>query len=377
MCVIIHLLPGKTIEHLKLFNAAANNWHSWGIVVKDEKKKKLTVIQRVPKNAELKEDHVDAGGCHNDIEEIEKILDDNKKFERFIHFRHATKGHVNIENCHPKLIYEGGNRQVYFMHNGTFGGGLGVTVNGYGMTYGPQGVKLDKAPSDTYEFAEKHLMEPLEAFVEGDYTNEKFQKYLWNPLFIDKGQASRVIFISNDLPCLKAGSWSTFTNNETQEVDFYASNNTYFDKVDRGPLHEAQKAEERRQKAAQEAKEKSERVEGNLNASTAIVPYQHGMFQQDPKVLVGLRIIFDTFGAGLASNEIRDLGECSVPEFEAIINQLLSSGNTNSVAFFMDLVVQSYMELYNDHERLKDKHDKATKKISSLVIEGSHASKAA
>lgn len=367
MCVIIHILPGSSVEHDRLFNAAANNWHSWGIIVKG--KDGLKTWKKVPQGAELADSNPKAGGCWQDIEEITKILDDNKEYHRYVHFRHATRGDVSLDNCHPFLAFKDEDREVFLMHNGSFVGGLGGQVwSPHNTNYGP-GANSINTDSDTKEFVEKHLSKALKAFgINGDYTNRDFQDFIWNPLYNSKGGSSKIILISNDLPELKAGTWDTFVDSKTQEPRYYASNNTYFRSVDRGPLFYQQKEKERRQKEEEEI-EKRKTLSGSNSSGktdTEVTQYRAGMFEINSEIIKGLHAVFETFGSGLAPGDIADLGECSVPEFEAIVNKFIASGNTLTIAHFLDVVMTSYMELYQENERLKDKHDKATKLISSL-----------
>lgn len=365
MCVIYHILPTKDIPHDKLFNSAANNWHSWGIVVKNTSTNKLEVYREVPENADKDESNPLAGGCHCDIAKIEKILEDNKQYERFVHLRHATKGHINMSNCHPFEIRNDDERQVMFMHNGSFGGNLGVTVNSYGQAFTSDQKLLFDAPSDTSEFIDKFLKVPLLEFVGGDYTNTTFQTYIWSNLYRDKGLSSRVIFIANDLPCMKSGAWQTVTEEGTQDVRYYASNLDYCDRITRGPLFRQIQEQERKEREKKAAEIRAQ----NKGEPEVVGTYVHGMFQPDPEILKGLTTIFQTFGSGLEPNELACLGECSTPEFEAIVSTLIEKGEINMIAGFLDFVMTSYMELYATLEQVTRKHESSTKKIAELMKE--------
>jgi len=369
MCVIIELPPGKSIESERLYTAACNNWHSWGIITKD-KRGRLQVYRKIPENAELPESDPDCGGVHCDLGEISEILEKNIDKERFVHFRHATKGHINEDNCHPFLVYDKGGTQVYMMHNGGFNG-MGVTVAANGIAW-QGGTQIDNAPSDTKEFVDKYLTVPLEKFAKGDYTDPAFQAFYWNPLFRREGGGSKVLFVSNRFPTLRVGEWNTFLD-ENHNEQYYASNDTYFNRITRGPVHQQIIREENEKRKKEQEKAREEALKNGTSITTNnggnITPYAIGMFQPDPKIVSGLMEVFKSFGSGLEPGQLADLGECSVPEFEAIVNTLLCKGDTNTVACFLDVVMVSYMEMYQELEKIKTKHEGATKKIAELMEE--------
>ena len=340
MCVIIHLLPNQTISEEKLYNAACNNWHSWGIISKNSGTGELSVLRKIPDD-----------GVYNDLPEIKKFLEDNIEHERFIHFRYSTRGSTTLDNCHPFEVFNDGHRQVFMMHNGTFN------------TYG----QFNQGKSDTLEVVEKVVVPPL-AYLDGDYTEKIFQDFIWKEFWKEKGGGSRVIFISNDLPILKTGQWETYVNDDRDPV-FYASNSDYFEKVTRGPVFTKLQEEERRRQQEKEAKEREAKAlaqnmnhGGNNNGSTtesgsdknsrpAVCSYFEGMFQVDPQVLTGLNEIVShcqngRSEAGLEDHDINSLHLVTYEEIESMVDSFLIDGKVPEVASFIHYLIQEYHEVY-------------------------------
>jgi len=350
MCVIIHLLPNQTISEEKLYNAACNNWHSWGIISKNSGTGELSVLRKIPDD-----------GVYNDLPEIKKFLEDNIEHERFIHFRYSTRGSTTLDNCHPFEVFNDGHRQVFMMHNGTFN------------TYG----QFNQGKSDTLEVVEKVVVPPL-AYLDGDYTEKIFQDFIWKEFWKEKGGGSRVIFISNDLPILKTGQWETYVNDDRDPV-FYASNSDYFEKVTRGPVFTKLQEEERRRQQEKEAKEREAKAlaqnmnhGGNNNGSTtesgsdknsrpAVCSYFEGMFQVDPQVLTGLNEIVShcqngRSEAGLEDHDINSLHLVTYEEIESMVDSFLIDGKVPEVASFIHYLIQEYHEVYI--QKLSSEHKK-------------------
>ena len=95
MCLIIHRPKDRTIPQDWLDNAMIANPDGWGIMASDGTKL-----------------HVARGMTHKGFP---KALKRFKKQEVFIHFRFATHGNIDVENCHPFTILNG---QFAVMHNG-------------------------------------------------------------------------------------------------------------------------------------------------------------------------------------------------------------------------------------------------------------------
>src|SRR5688572_30033913 len=107
MCKIVRLLPGQMLTDEQLFNAVYNNWHSYGVVIKDGKKG-MDIIRNVPESGET------------DPKDVWKILKDSMNYERILHVRHNTAGSNDVKNCHPfdVLYLPKKKRQIVFAHNG-------------------------------------------------------------------------------------------------------------------------------------------------------------------------------------------------------------------------------------------------------------------
>jgi hypothetical protein len=374
MCVILHVLPGKSVPHEKLFNMAANNWQGWGLVIR--RPQKLELIRKIPKGADLSENNPLAGGNTDDLEEIEDILQDNLDCHRYLHLRHATKGSVNMNNCHPFILKNTRSEQTFFMHNGTVSGKFGQIMTADNKIWrNGSAVEVDDAPSDTRDFIEQKLKEPLEKFVHGDYSDPSFQKYIWEPMYREDGQNSRFLFISNKYPDLKVGVWSTILD-EKGEPSYYASNILYCDRLERGPVFRKAEAARKASLEAEEARRRNTAVVVSTNSGEKreVTPYEHGMFQPDPKVLGGLKAVFKQFGAGNVPQEIIDLGECTTAEFKAILDNCVSQNELDTAAAFIDLIIREYVDLYLENEKLQTKKDEATKMIATLKKEMESAS---
>lgn len=222
----------------KLYNAVWNNPDGYGLVIKGSKR--FDIIRKLPKNLE------------NDPKEIMELLHKNKKFHRFLHVRNATKGGVTEENVHPFVVYEDDDRTVLFMHNGTLHTNFGEYPNTW---------------CDSKGFAVNVLEEIFSKSIlnngPGDYTDPYFQKLLdknWT------GYQNRGILISNNLNSLRFGNdWKTY---DVGGKKWYASNDTYFNEVKRGPEFQRRKKKEEEEIAKRRAEEKSRTSAFNRNATS-------------------------------------------------------------------------------------------------------------
>lgn len=337
MCVIIHLLEGKEFPSDKLFNSAANNWHGWGIIIK-RPGENLQVIKELPQN-----------GTHKDIDRIQRILDDNKEFERFIHFRYSTKGATSLDNCHPFTLVNGADRQCYMMHNGTY-----HTLGSYNSS----------GDSDTKELVDKWLVPTLKKWNGDngafDYTDKDWIETIFKPHYTQKGGSSRLLFVSNNLGTYKVGDWKTL-NDAEGNVIAYTSNDEYFDKVTRGPFFEEQKRKER------EAANTNSGGGVNKCDVPELAKYHPLMFQQDESIIRGLKEIF--LNQNLETEEIAELSYLAFPEWLQIVTNLVKEQHLGTIAAFIDYLVTEYNELNNDFSELEDKKHKAEKHIEELMKE--------
>ena len=135
MCVIIVRNPGIEIDPEKISSACEVNAHGFGVSIVD--RGKLETIKYFN----------DKG---NDPRELTRIFEQAKNQLVFAHLRFSTKGAKNQDNCHPIRIFQDGDHEAYFMHNGT--------INNFG----------NDDISDSREFAETILSPLTEAFFEID-----------------------------------------------------------------------------------------------------------------------------------------------------------------------------------------------------------------
>ncbi len=239
MCIIITMAAGATINKQHLFNGVYNNWHGYGLVLKDSNGH-LQVLRGFDENG-------------TDPEVVWKLLEDNKDIERYLHVRHSTKGAEDETNVQPFGVYSSNSREVYFMHNGTL------------YSFGSSNTT---GKSDTLEFCEKILTPSLLRWDgpqgKGDYTDEDFYRLImekhWN-------NTSMGLLVSNDLPMVRVGSgWSQYKHpDDSSSGEVFVSNTTYFDKVQRGPrflkLEELRRERESAEKAKQEREKANKKNE--------------------------------------------------------------------------------------------------------------------
>ena len=234
MCVIFAIGAGATVNKTQLFNAVYNNWHGYGLILKDTNGH-LQVLRGFDENG-------------TDPEVVWKLLEDNKDIERYLHVRHSTKGAEDESNVQPFPVYSSNSRDVFFMHNGTL----------YSF-----GSNNSTGKSDTLEFCEKILTPSLLRWNgtngKGDYTDEEFYRLImekhWN-------QTSMGLLVSNDLPYVRIGSqWSQYKHpDETSEGEVFVSNTSYFDKVQRGPRFLKLEELRREREAAEKSKQEREKA---------------------------------------------------------------------------------------------------------------------
>lgn len=345
MCVIIILPPKGKINREPLFNAAANNWHSWGIVIRKDGKTK--VYKEVPEN-----------GTHTDIDKIMGILDENIDAERYIHFRHNTRGETNLENAHPFIAYESKTDPVYFMHNGTFSGI-------------PE--SETKEVSDTSVFNTKYL-KPLLGLVKGNFQDELFKDIMFKGAWDKAGGNNRGVLISGAHDAVTIGSWTKHYssgqvvyntyNNPGNHIDFIASNDDYFKEVKRGPYKvfldaEAQRIREENQKKVQEHKT------SEVATGSNVVKFNPSMFRPDPSILEGLKAYVQDFNL-FDDDSLADFGFCGLVYFESLIEDAAENERIKSVALFMEHVMTRFQVLNEGNKKLEDKLEKATKLIAEL-----------
>lgn len=243
MCVIICLTPGYTLPFDMLENACYNNPHGFGLVLRDPKYQKLQLIKS-------SEEELQAG---NDPKRIYELLKENEDIERYLHVRWKTEGDISVDNVQPFCTYNSKNREVYFMHNGTLQDYKPPTYGHY--VNGAQQVKPENSgpvQSDTYRFNEQFLSPLLNRFSgengKGDILDPVFKQILtkfWGISSVNKG-----LLVSSDqgFVLINKSDWKTI---KTTHGEFLSSNDTYFEKLTRGPVFEMKEKERKEREAAE------------------------------------------------------------------------------------------------------------------------------
>lgn len=265
MCNILILEPGQMINKEKFFNMCYNNWHSWGLVTEIDGK--FDIQRHVPESGEI------------DPEEVWKAVEKDIEFRRYLHVRHTTAGKTDLSNCHPFDVYYDpkSGRQVLFMHNGTLHMYKSRKPGSYSNTW----VDDDDGPSDTQNFVNDVLI-PFVAQADygkgrGDITSDSLK------ILLSKFWASsnRGLLISTKDPFLLLGKseWKEIEA-EDGKGTVWSANDSYFDKVIRGPEFDRREAAEKerlrleeieRQKALSKGKEGAQTSSSNGFVKTNLV----------------------------------------------------------------------------------------------------------
>lgn len=234
MCIIIEQKLNYTLPWEMLETACFNNPHGYGLVIKDPRINKLQVIRKLT----------------TDAKEIYDLLKDNEDCLRYLHLRWRTEGDINEENLHPFCVFHSDARQIYFMHNGTLPFEFKPTVN--------------EKISDSKKFNDNWLTPFLTRLHgpsgKGDYHDEFFLsqlKKIWT------GDHNRGLLISNDLQPLYINKVKWETIKDGKGDDFFASNDTYFKSVVRGPEFERRKKEK---EEAEKSARKFPKIAENTNS---------------------------------------------------------------------------------------------------------------
>lgn len=242
MCVISILEPGQILPKDWVTNAVYNNPHGFGLILKDPKRNKMEVIKKCPEKG-------------TDPEEILDLLEDNLEMKRYLHLRWRTDGPVDVDNAHPFTSYYSDRRQVYFMHNGTLHS-YKPRAGGWVTEGGVRTEIIAEDASDTKLFNER-VLQPLLLRWEGSQGRgdisdpvfcEVIDKY-WGATGDNKG-----ILICNDLDdiYINRARWSILK--DTNDDPFFASNDSYFKQLVRGPVFEELKKVREKEEAEKRAK---------------------------------------------------------------------------------------------------------------------------
>lgn len=238
MCVIIQLLPGVMVPEEKLYNAVWNNPDGWGIISrKDGKAKVIRGYTEEGTDPKTVQDH------------LEKLKDT----ERFLHVRNRTDGTLGIDNTQPFEVLNTKERQVYFMHNGVLGDFKPSTVNNIKTCkhyLEPDRLDLQEY-SDSARFVEL-VLKPLSKKMDFDFDDPIFINLI-NNFWATYGNRGLLVANEGSPLFLNPGDWKVF---DGEGGKYRASNDSYFDKLTRGP--EFRRREEERKKREEEEKAKNQ-----------------------------------------------------------------------------------------------------------------------
>lgn len=350
MCVIFQLLPGYTIPKPYLDNAVHNNPHGYGIIIKRDNK--LTVVKDLP-----------AGG--NDPDVIYKILKDNEDAERYCHVRWKTAGAISDANTQPFLVFDDSGREIWFCHNGT--------LSQYTPTYS-QNPPPDEA-SDSRKFAETILKRYLPKMTGengiADYQDEIIQDML---LKTWPTHGSKGLLIGNDLDPLFLGysQWDDIKTTERVETEdgvtevsgsFFASNNDYFERLKRGPLHDKLE-EEKREKDRQEREARN--ASGPFGrqtslVSTSIAPITSPPFFEKYSLGEGIVDLLEDFDLYKTEGYVA-LANVSYADWRTYITKI-SNDDMCSLLLYLTDFLRIHVE---NNTMLEEKHVEFVEKIETL-----------
>lgn len=337
MCSITHHLPGTMPPVTMIENAAYNNWHSFGLVVK--KDGKLEIIKEVPESGEV------------DPKKVYDLLGKYKDYERFLHLRHNTAGATTLENTHPFDVYydKKTKRHVVFMHNGTFYPYVSKKVVNACTVDDPDG------PSDTKNFVDMVLIPYLtsmdfgkgKADIQNKLTQDLIKKF-WNG-------ANRGVLISSDQAPWFIDDWK-----EVGPIGnkFKASNDQYFEKVIRGPEYTRRLVREAQEKQTGQVARSNLVTNPFARLQDFQLDVKHGFYSLSESMVS----IFDDWDVWDRSGAVA-LGYCSSDELKELYK------DEASCIACMDWVFTDYAKLYKEYQELEEKHDRATKRIATMVAE--------
>jgi hypothetical protein len=356
MCVIIGLPKGLMLDYSALKNSALNNPDGFGIIVTNENR--MEVTKKVnPKG--------------NDPEEIQKILEQFKLHDRFLHLRYNTVGKTSFENAHPFTVFNRDDHRIEFMHNGT--------ISDFRPPTGSD-------QSDTAKFAGDFLAPLFERLKEIDPDDP----FLTSLIEARMGAMSRGLLISTQHGPTFLGKWKSIKADDGETL-LAVSNDDYFE---REQSHRRSKYEP--------AKSYHTGHGHGGNGSQSVLPFQpkeapantgggdkSNTSSANTKTSAGNIVDIATINASLPrAREISpaefvdyiDTGEATLTDESITYFQYLStfettrfaSNNPETFAVLFENVVASFCDLLADKEDLTDKleasetkHKKASKMIEA------------
>ncbi|AXP07762.1 putative glutamine amidotransferase [Sinorhizobium phage phiM6] len=353
MCAIIHLPAETQLDKEHLYNCVYNNWHSWGLILKDANGK-MQMLKDCPEK-------------ENDPELIWKMLEDNKDIERVLHLRHTTRGETNMENAQPFEVYSSDTRQVFFAHNGTL------------YKFGESNIHKKDTISDTRDFCDKILRPSLLRWTgengKGDYTD----KLYWDLIVKEHwAQNSKGIFVSNDLPPRYVGDgWSTYKSGANGEIKI--SNNDYFKEVTRGPEKDRRDAEARRARLAN-GSENFQNQNGNANGHFG---RENGSTIMGDAIINGVKVyrphnlekshqIKNALDHLHTDVNFHDMDEVAKTFFNLTFQEwqdYVADEGIFTIAALLCHISDAAYALYNEKKELETRNERLDKRLQALHIE--------
>lgn len=325
MCVIIEQKIGYTLPKEMLKMAMFNNPHGYGLVIKDPVNKKVQVIRKLKA----------------DLEEVYDLLKDNEDCLRYLHLRWKTEGEISEDNVHPFCVFYSDARQIYFMHNGT-------------LPYKFKPSNAEKI-SDSKKFNDTWLTPFLSRLHgkegKGDYHDDWFISQLKD---VWTGDHNRGLIVSNDLEPLFINDkfWKVIKDGHGNE--FYASNDTYFEKLIRGPEYDRLKKEkEEAEKAA-----KKFQIPSNSNTNTPKILTELKDVDLAPVPKIDLERIFEDLDL-YTSDGYLALAAVTSSEFDELCLK-----NPDTASSLLLNITTEYKDLFYELEALRKSVKLATEKKS-------------
>mgnify|MGYP001260918866 CR=1 FL=1 len=363
MCVILILEPSVMPPKDALWNAVYNNWHSYGLITKGQKPKDFSVKKVCPKE-------------EVDPQEVWDILEEHKGLQRILHLRHNTAGATSEENTHPFEVFKSPDDEIYFMHNGTLYEFKSKKVSPSKFQQGSWITEDDPdGPSDTKNFVDQVLI-PFVSSIQNpsgrvaDLSNPILDKVIRK--YWSAGE-NRGLLVSKTQDFYKLGNWCTMKSEDGQE--FLSSNDSYFEKVLRGP---EKIRRELRQKEI-EAQAMAERQKAGAQTSSPfrqVVPITSlvdldlsaglGQFELSSSVK-GILNDYNVWDRESAAEALTNLTK---QELESLVDE------KKDCVILMDWIFADYASLYGEFCELSGKLSKAQKHIETMAGELKLARKA-
>lgn len=348
MCVICYFPPKSMPTEDQIFNAVHNNEHGCGIVIQ-KANQPLEIIKEI----------------FIDPDKIYEILDNNRMHSRYLHVRNNTAGKTSIENVHPFEVLKTEEREVLFMHNGTLNKYKPTTTTTY-TYHGGRGQVAEKNESPDADLSDtaiyvRDFLKPLlsnwsdPTFGRGWIENDFLKKILDDSF----DYSSKGIVIATDCaPLFINKGWMKHVT-QGNNIEWFASNNTYFDRLQRGTLFEQRKKEEEAKKQAETA---NKNPPSNVTPLRPVVPLKEVGFGigESKELLEAFNTIWTNHDIW-SDYGLADLSLLSMDE----VDYLFAEHSSEGIALFCYVTIR-FKELLEEYNKSQDKNYKATQNIATF-----------